>query len=95
MRLISKWIKRFIAENMPDALFIGLANLKHRLRGKPSRLEWGGNQIYRVHDGHDEIFIARRTRHLRYKRGILRGVNQLASQYKLTDLTLNHGGVFH
>lgn len=83
---------RKLQDLLPPELFCRLINLRNKLRGKKHRLSvCAQDSIYRVSDGSHELFICRRNRHNRSKRGIVAGVEQLAKEYHLDLLSLQPG----
>ncbi len=81
-----------LSERLPAHVFCTLINVRNRLRGKKHRLfvtEQDG--IYRVSDGKNQLFICRRNRHNRSKRGVVAGTEELAGHYHLDLLNLGPG----
>lgn len=74
---------------LPPEMFCQLINIRNRLRGKKHRLSATlQTGIYRVSDAKDELYICRRNRHNRSKRGVVAGVEELAREYHLDLLGL-------
>lgn len=71
-----------------------LINAHLLLRGRPIRVSVENAPIYTVSDGDRQIKICRQGRYNRYKRGIKRGIDALASDYHLDRLEGLDGGTF-
>lgn len=71
-----------------------LINARLLFRGRPIRVAMENAPIYTVSDGDMQITICRQGRYNRYKRGIKRGINALASDYHLDTLEGLDGGTF-
>lgn len=80
---------------LPPKLYCLLTNLENRLRGKAHAFHTTAHKgVYVVSDPGAKLHICRRARHNRSKRGILRGVDKLASDYSLHRLGQLSGGLF-
>jgi FkbM family methyltransferase len=71
-----------------------LINARLIVRGRPIRVAMQNASMYTVSDGDMRIKICRPGRHNRYKRGIKRGIDALASDYHLNTLKGLDGGTF-
>lgn len=81
-----------IKDMLPPSIYCTLINARNRLRGKKHKIYPGAETgIYRVTDGENELFICRRDRHNRSKRGIIAGVTSLAKQYHLDKISISSG----
>ncbi len=81
-----------LGETFSPAAYCSLINVRSRLRGKAHTIAPSSESgIYKVTDKQDVLYICRRTRHNRSKKGIAAGANGLAKQYHLNDLTVNPG----
>ena len=71
-----------------------LINARLIVRGRPIRVTMQNGPIYTVSDGEMQISICRQGRYNRYKRGVKRGIDGLASDYHLDTLESLDGGTF-
>ena len=71
-----------------------LINARLFFRGRPIRVTTENAPVYTVSDGDMQIKICRQGRYNRYKRGIKRGIDALASDYHLDTLEGLDGGTF-
>ncbi len=71
-----------------------LINARLIFRGRPIRVAMGNAPTYTVSDVEIQINICRPGRYNRYKRGIKRGIDALASDYHLDRLEGLDGGTF-
>jgi len=79
---------------MPLPLYCRIVNARNFLRGRPLRLApFDGEAIFKASDATGELFLCRRGRHLRYKRGIGRLLEQLVRAYHLQHVSLGAGGL--
>ncbi|WP_284759102.1 FkbM family methyltransferase [Agrobacterium sp. fls2-241-TYG-188a] len=86
---------RDITDTFQPNIYCALINARNWARGKKHRISPSGEQnIYRVTDGQNELFICRRKRHNRSKNGVLAGVEALAKQYSLEHIPLSPGDWF-
>lgn len=68
--------------------------MRNRIRGKVHRISpVEGNHIHKARDATDEIFLCRRMRHNRYKRGIRAKIEKLAQEYHLDQVPTKPGGL--
>ena len=69
---------------MPLPLYCRIINARNLVRGRRIRLEpFEGEHIFKVRDATGHLFVCRRSRHLRYKRGIHPLLEKLAQAYHL------------
>ena len=69
---------------MPLPLYCRIVNARNLVRGRRIRLEpFEGEYIYKVRDATDHLFLCRRSRYRRYKRGIQPLLEKLAQAYHL------------
>jgi FkbM family methyltransferase len=81
-----------ISDKVPANLFCKMINIRNKIRGKKHQLSVTPEAgIYRVSDGSSELFICRRNRHNRSKRGVTAGIEELARHYHLDLLNLGAG----
>ncbi len=72
---------------IPIAVYCRLINLQRQIDGRKQRIRpFGDEGIHIASDGQDEIYICRRARHWRYKRGVAQGIHNLARQYHLDQI---------
>ncbi len=94
-----------LVRNLEDALYTRmstpiycrLTNFRNAIRGKLQRIspiQGEEDEIHVADDGVDRIYICRRGRHNRYKRGVMAGVDRLASDYSLDLIANLRDGVF-
>ena len=79
------------------AAYCRLVNLRNAIRGKKHRIAQAVGEDPALHiadDGADRIFICRRSRHNRYKRGVMAGVDRLARDYSLDQIADLRDGMF-
>ncbi len=75
-------------------LYCLLTNLENLIRSKAHRFHPTNHKgVYVVSDPTAKLHICRRRRHNRSKRGIMRGVGKLASDYSLNRLGQVSGGI--
>lgn len=75
-------------------VYCALMNLRNRLRFKRHSIRPFETDVYAVEDGSDCLYICRRSRHNRSKRGVVAGLDALACQYNLNLLKDLAGGTF-
>ena len=69
---------------MPLPLYCRIVNARNFARGRRIRLEpFEGEHIFKVRDATGHLFVCRRSRHLRYKRGVHSLLEKLAQAYHL------------
>jgi len=91
---ILKHISIGVAAKLPLAVYCRLVNLSNPIRGWSHRISpFEGGQIHKAVDGRDAIYLCRRGRHTRYKRGVLAGAENLAAQYHLDQIDVRAGGL--
>ena len=87
-------LKAGISVRLPLAVYCRIVNMRNRIRGKVHRISpVEGNHIHKAWDATDEIFLCRRMRHNRYKRGIRAGIEKLAQEYHLDHVPTKPGGL--
>jgi FkbM family methyltransferase len=72
-------------------------NLRNAVRSKKHRISPVAAEDPAIHlaaDGKAEIYICRRGRHNRYKRGVMAGIDRLAADYSLDQIGHLRDGVF-
>ena len=92
-----KKIRSTIVNWAPSWLYYTIANLRCRISGKAHRILAPRMELENIHlvtAGSESIYICRRGRHNRYKRGIDTLINSLAKQYSLDRLNHLRGGTF-
>jgi FkbM family methyltransferase len=83
-----------ISLKLPLDVYCKLTNIRNRIRKKKQHLTpFRAPSIYKVEDGTDHIYICRRRRHNRYKRGVIAGVTELAKTYHLPLIPIQPSGV--
>lgn len=90
-------IEEKLAARMDIASYCKAVNLRNALRGKVQRIAPAVGEDPAIHtatDGKDTIFICRRGRHNRYKRGVMAGVDRLARDYSLDVIADLRDGTF-
>lgn len=75
-------------------LYCALMNARNRLRGKRHSIRPAEEGVYAVEDGTERLFICRRSRHNRSRRGVMAGVDFVARQYGLDRISAVRGGAF-
>lgn len=75
-------------------LYCALMNARNRLRMKRHRIRSAEDGVYAVEDEKDRLFICRRSRHNRSRRGVMAGVDFVARQYGLDRIGGIRGGTF-
>lgn len=86
-----------LAARMSTPTYCKLVNLVNAVRGKRHRISLASGEDQAIHvasDGEESIHICRRARHNRYKRGVMDGVDRLASDYNLDLIQHLRNGVF-
>ncbi len=79
-------VETALSARLDIATYCRLVNLRNAVRGKVHRIAPVPGEdaaVHRADDGKDHIFICRRDRHNRYKRGVAEGVDRLARAYSL------------
>jgi len=75
-------------------LYCSVINVRNPLRGRPySIYPTDHHHIYRVTDGEEQLYICRRGRHKRSRRGVKNGILELASVYHLDSIDTSAGGL--
>lgn len=90
-------LEEFVSTKLSTKSYCRLINLRNGIRGKLHRIApaYGEEDgIHSASDGTDKIFICRRGRHNRYKRGVMAGVDRLARDYSLDLIANLRDGVF-
>ena len=82
-----------LAIRLPINIYCYAINIRNYLRGKCHKIFPVDEAIHLVQDQKNSIYICRRGRHNRYKRGVDEGVIDLAKQYHLNTISLNSGGL--
>ncbi|MBM3137676.1 MAG: FkbM family methyltransferase [Chloroflexi bacterium] len=90
---IFRSIEDRLLQRLPLGLYCFLVNIRNRIRKKKQSVFAFNGDLQEVRDGSNQIFICRRGRHNRYKHGISKGVNFLASQYHLDKIQISQGGL--
>ena len=79
---------------MPLPLYCRIVNARNFARGRRIRLEpFEGEHIFKVRDATGHLFVCRRSRHLRYKRGVHSLLEKLAQAYHLDKVPDGSGGL--
>ncbi|MDM9628783.1 FkbM family methyltransferase [Rhizobium sp. S152] len=79
-------------EIVPPALYCFFINIRNKLRGKKHQISPVPEaRIYKVSDDNQSLYICRRSRHNRSKKGVAAGVDALANQYNLGEIPTNPG----
>lgn len=98
MRLeLTRNIENALSQRMTIDAYCKVVNLRNALRGKRHRISPVAGEDPAIHlaaDGTDKIFICRRGRHNRYKRGVMAGVDRLAADYSLDLIADLRDGTF-
>lgn len=94
MKSLIRATKKRIARWAPDFLYLPYVNTKNAIQRRKHHIKQFGEGLYQVEDEEETIFIAQKTRHSRYKRGINGWIESLARQYNLGHLPVKAGGVF-
>ncbi len=78
----------------PLALYCRIVNARNFVRGRPLRLApFDEGEILHASDATGRLFFCRRGRHLRYKRGIGRLMEQLVQAYHLQHVPMGAGSL--
>ncbi|WP_413872569.1 FkbM family methyltransferase [Albidovulum sp.] len=86
-----------MASKLGMSTYCRLVNARNAVRGKKHRIMPVPGEDPALHvadDGSTKIHICRRGRHNRYKRGVMAGVERLASDYSLNLIADLRDGVF-
>ncbi len=79
---------------MPLPLYCWIVNARNFLRGRSVRMTaFDGGEIFKASDANDQLFFCRRGRHVRYKRGIGRLIEQLVHAYHLQHVPMGAGSL--
>ena len=90
-------LENHIAAALPIQTYCSLVNVRNGLRGKKHRISPVSGEdaaIHKADDGKHSIYICRRSRHNRYKNGVMAGVDRLASDYSLDLIENLRDGTF-
>lgn len=90
-------IEDALSARMDISSYCRLVNLRNVMRGKKHRISPALGEDPALHiasDGQERIFICRKARHNRYKRGVIAGVDRLARDYSLDLIADLRLGVF-
>jgi len=90
-------IQEALSAKLDTPTYCRVVNLRNRLRGKKHRIAPVPGEdpaLHRADDGQNAIFICRRGRHNRYKRGVIAGIDRLARDYSLDLIDDLRDGLF-
>jgi FkbM family methyltransferase len=88
-------IEGYLADRVSLKTYCKVVNSRNALRGKRHRIEpFSDDGVHKATDGKESIYLCRRGRHNRYKRGVMAGVDALARDYHLDAIAPFEGGTF-
>jgi FkbM family methyltransferase len=96
LKLLSE-IEANLSQRIGIETYCKTVNFRNAVRGKRQRIapvESEDPAIHLASDGTDSIYICRRGRHNRYRRGVMAGVDQLARDYSLDLISNLREGMF-
>ena len=83
---------QYVSDILSPNLYCHFINAKNWIRRKKHRIHPSDEPgIYRVTDGQETLYICRRIRHNRSKRGVAVGIEALARQYNLHHIPVSPG----
>jgi FkbM family methyltransferase len=89
-----KNLEEAVSQKLPLGVYCKLTNIRNKIRKKKQYLTpFRTPSIHKVDDGSDHVYICRRRRHNRYKRGVVAGVTALAKTYHLPLIPNQPNGV--
>lgn len=85
---------QYFSDLLSPSLYCRFINTKNWLRRRKHRIYVSAEtDIYLVTDGVEALYICRRIRHSRSKRGVIAGVENLAKQYNLDQISTAPGDI--
>lgn len=88
-------IEGYMAERVSIDTYCKVVNARNAVRGKQQHIEpHSDDGIHKASDGSESIYLCRRGRQNRYKRGVMAGVDALARDYHLHTIAPFEGGTF-
>lgn len=86
-------IEKKLIDKMSIEFYCHMVNIRNYIRKKHHKIFPVDKNIHIVKDKEKSIYVCRRGRHNRYKKGVLKGISDLVKQYHLDTIPINQSGL--